>query len=326
VSLATSGLGGLPTDEGGAVIADVLRLVDVELRGNAAVAGGAVSTIDLHAVRTSFVDNTARGDPARGGAVYAFGQVTLENVTFASNLADDGGALWMDGTPSGDEGLTATFVTFSDNSATTAGSGADLHVDAQQAADFTMVLRGVVFASVAGGSVGSCGGSYPFVSATRTATFGVDGSCGVTGEGIIAPPVFSRVPFLTGMSDLYAPSGGSPLLDAVACDGSWPTGDQRGVLRPQGDDGRCDAGAVELVRTSEDPENVDEEGEGEDEGQDDDDASDGSDGSGAASGEGTVGGGGANPRLIPTRIPAGDGGCADGCGPLSGAVGRALQR
>jgi hypothetical protein len=35
-------------DAGGAVLADVLRLIDVELRGNEAVSGGAVSTIDLH--------------------------------------------------------------------------------------------------------------------------------------------------------------------------------------------------------------------------------------------------------------------------------------
>jgi hypothetical protein len=46
-------------DEGGAVLADILHLTDVEMVDNHAVAGGAVSTAVLVAVRPSFVGNTA---------------------------------------------------------------------------------------------------------------------------------------------------------------------------------------------------------------------------------------------------------------------------
>jgi hypothetical protein len=62
---------------------------------------------------------------------------------------------------------------------------------------------------------------------------------------VIAAPTFGAVSFLPGTTDLPAPAADAPSRDAVTCDGTWPTIDQRGVGRPQGDAGRCDAGAVE---------------------------------------------------------------------------------
>ncbi len=266
--------------EGGAVLADVLRLIDVELRGNEAVSGGAVSTIDLHAVRTSFVGNGAEFRVAQGGAVFARGDVTLENVTFDGNVAGAGGALWMDTAVRGTGSLQATFVTFVRNRANT--SGADLHLAAGADA-LSVTLRGTVFGGVAG-TVVACGGSFPFALASRTAVFGTDTSCGLAAGDVMSAPTFGTVPFLTGTTALPAPPGTAPFIDAVACGAGWPAVDQRGVTRPQGSAGRCDAGSVELEPL------VEQQDEAED-------------------GSSFV----TDQPPVPTRIPAGGGGCAAGC-------------
>ena len=109
---------GDPDDEGGAVLADILHLTDVEMIDNHAVAGGAVSVAELVAVRTSFVGNTAESGVGQGGAVNASVSVELENVTMRGNLANLGGAVHMDlidGTTGG--AFDATFVTLLDNEA-----------------------------------------------------------------------------------------------------------------------------------------------------------------------------------------------------------------
>jgi len=284
-------------DEGGAVFADVLRLIDAELRGNEAAAGGAVSTIDLHAVRTSFVENVAElrlgQGGAQGGAVYALGDVTLENVTFEENFAGDGGALWMDASFRGSGSLDATFVTFVRNGATVTGS--DLHLGAG-VAGLSVTLRGVVFGGVADGSVVACGGVYPYAEASRVAVFGTDTSCGLGAGDVMAKPTFGTVPFLTGTTALPASPANAPFIDAVACGSGWPTVDQRGLSRPQGAARRCDAGSVELeTAISKLGENETPEPE-----------------------EGSV----VEPAVIPvelpipTSIPAGGGACADGCGAI----------
>ena len=289
-------------DEGGAVLADDLRLVDVELIANAAVAGGAVSTIDLHAVRTSFVRNEAEFGVGQGGAVLAVGDVVLENVTFSDNVADEGGAMFLDLSAGGGT-LTATFVTFLDNEATVAGSGAELHLDAAGAAP-PVTLRGVLFGGPgAGSNADACGGSYDLGGAGSglvwTDSFATDASCGAPKVSVL--PAFDTVAWLAGTSPLPRPGADSPSVDAVACGVGWPTTDQRGLARPQGD--RCDAGAVERVAVTPpappapDP---------------------------AASSASVVEG------PVPNAIPAGGGACADGCRALSSpgarADGRARQR
>ena len=289
-------------DEGGAVLADDLRLVDVELIANAAVAGGAVSTVDLHAVRTSFVRNEAEFGVGQGGAVLAVGDVVLENVTFSDNVADEGGAMFLDLSAGGGT-LTATFVTFLDNEATVAGSGAELHLDAAGAAP-PVTLRGVLFGGPgAGSNADACGGSYDLGGAGSglvwTDSFATDASCGAPKVSVL--PAFDTVAWLAGTSPLPRPGADSPSVDAVACGVGWPTTDQRGLARPQGD--RCDAGAVERVAVTPpappapDP---------------------------APSSASVVEG------PVPTAIPAGGGACADGCRALSSpgarADGRARRR
>jgi hypothetical protein len=293
-------------DQGGAVVADDLRLVDVELIGNAAGEGGAVLTGDLHAVRTSFVRNEAEFGVGQGGAVVAMGDVVLENVTFVGNVADEGGAMFLDLSVGGDT-LIATFVTFLDNEATVAGSGADLHLDAVVGATPAVTLRGVLFGGPGSApTVDACGGTYDLAGVgsglTWTDSFATDASCGAPQVSLL--PAFDTVAWLTGTSPLPRPAAGSPSVDAVACGAGWPTTDQRGVARPQGD--RCDAGAVERVAVappapdlapSPDP---------------------------APASDGPIEG------PVPTAIPAGGGACADGCRALSSsgarADGRARQR
>jgi hypothetical protein len=296
-------LSGMGNDEGGAVLADDLRLIDVELIANAAVAGGAVSTVDLHAVRTSFVRNEAEFGVGQGGAVLAVGDVVLDNVTFSGNVADEGGAMFLD-LSAGGATLTATFVTFLDNEASVASSGADLHLDAAGGAP-PVTLRGVLFGGPgAASAVDACGGTYDLAGAGSglvwTSSFATDASCGAPQVSVL--PAFDTVAWLTGTSPLPRPGSDSPSVDAVACGAGWPTTDQRGVARPQGD--ACDAGAVERIAVAPpapDP------------------APDPAPSS-ASVAEGPV----------PTAIPAGGGACADGCRALSSsgarADGRARQR
>jgi hypothetical protein len=285
-------------DEGGAVRARDLRLIDVELTGNAAVAGGAVSTIDLEAIRTTFVDNEAEFVLGEGGAVLATGDVVLENVTFTRNRAGSGGAMWLD---LSDGSLTATFVTFLDNASSDADGGADLHLLADVPSTTDVTLRGVLFGGVRGGAAPersegpSCAGDAGILVAragfTWTDAFAVDTSCGAPAGSVIARPTFTTVAARTGMSALPAPVEGSVTIDRVVCGAGWPGTDQRGTSRPQGAAGRCDAGAVEravvvVTVQTEDPAPGEEEPEPD-----------------VVSGP------------IPTSIPAGGGACALGrCG------------
>jgi hypothetical protein len=304
--------------EGGAVLADDLILIDVELIDNHASVGGAVSTTDLVAVRTSFVGNSAEvGDPAEGaavgGAVVAYGHVELDNVTFAGNVAGSGGAVHLVGDdPAGSSQpttrLSATFVTFVANAATASGSGSHLHVDGRA----VIALRGVLFGPlavappVAAVGPACAGAALTSQWSTWVASFGVDETCGEGDDGDLAGLAFVTVPFLAGTKPLLVPDGDWPGRDAVACDEDWPVEDQRGVERPQGDAGLCDAGAVERQAAVE-QELTEQELDAQE---------------GEQDVEREVGSAEAGPDLpgpVPTGVPAGDGACADGC-PTSGHV------
>ena len=269
---------------GGAILGDVVELIDSEVIGSSADAGGAVFATGVRAERTSFVENGALGDIAEGGAIRATGSVTLVNATFAGNVAGKGGAVWLAGGAS----LDATFVTFRANTAT---AGADLHVDA--APDDLFRLRGVLFGGTTSGA--SCGGDgFPSdpSSIDVQGSFAVDGSCtGVT--EVSGPLTFTTVPFLAGTTPLPVPDGGPASIGQVACGAGWPAVDQRGVARPQGD--TCDAGAVErevvVVPPPPPPPPVPPVPDTQPE----------------PATEAVVGG------PVPTSVPAGDGTCADGC-------------
>ena len=282
-------------DEGGAILAGVLSLIDVELNGNSAVIGGAVSTVDLFATRTSFIGNSADLSFGDGGAVYAFGEVSLTNVTFADNVAKSGGAISIDGRQGG-ASLTATNVTFRGNEADDATGGAHLHL-AGNAADLAVTMRGVLLGAVGGDSNGpSCAGSWftATPAITSEASLAFETGCGVTVDAAVATLTYDTVPFLTGTTDLVLPSGAWAGLDAYACDptNGWPTTDQRGLARPQGAAGLCDVGAVERVYVAPAPPPPPA-------------PSPTPEPEPAATTEGPV----------PTSVPAGGGGCADGCLP-----------
>ena len=235
---------GLGSIEGGAILADDVALVDTLVTGNRADVGGAVSTFTLEATRTTFTGNEAELGTATGGAVAAYGTVTLENVTFTSNVAGEGGALWVDLSVADDD-LTATFVTFSGNEASDATSGAALHVDG--VGDTSQVtLRGVLLAGPGDGSTaGACGGPEDLAAdgapLTWTDSVATDLTCG--SPATIDAPTFTSTAFRTGMGDLLLPAADSEAIDSVTCGDGWPSTDQRGLARPQGD--ACDAGAVE---------------------------------------------------------------------------------
>ena len=280
-------------DLGGAVLADVVELIDSELIGNSAVGGGAVAARDVRAVRTSFVENGAVTGAPQGGAIHATEKVTLVNVTFVDNVAGEGGAVWL---PASGQ-LDATFVTFVGNSVTTVGAGADLHLGLTGSG--TVTLRGVLFAGVDDESDGpSCGGvalSATGMTLEVDSVFeAVDDPADLSCDGVtptIGPLALTTVPFLAGTTALPVPDGGPASIGQVACGAGWPAVDQRGVARPQGD--TCDAGAVEreVVVVPPPPPSVPPAPDPQPE----------------PAPEAVVGG------PVPTSVPAGDGTCADDC-------------
>jgi hypothetical protein len=247
---------------GGAVAVDRAILVEVEVEGNSADAGGGLDVFELQATRTTFVDNRATTTPGTGGAVRASGDVTLENVTFSANAAQVGGSVWLTGT--GSPTLRATFSTFASVRSTEAG--AHLYADLRDGGGATLVLRGsVVIGSAAldaddSAIPANCAGFVAWLgpaddddgTASRD-SFADDASCGPRVTELPLTPTLAALPQRqdragTGPgSRVQLPAADGPLVDVVDCDGTWPLTDQRGVVRPQPSGGRCDAGAVELT-------------------------------------------------------------------------------
>jgi hypothetical protein len=245
---------------GGAVAADRVMLVDVEVEGNTADEGAGLDVFELSAIRTTFVANEALGAPGTGGAVRASGDVTLVNSTFSANRAQVGGSVWMTGAAA--PTLRATFTTFASVAADR--DGAHLHADASDGGSVGIALRGSVLAGVvpldppSTTEATACSG---FLAASdgdgSIDSLGVDTSCGDGVAVLTGPPLLAPLPSAaaggagavrTGIdARVHRPTADSPLVDRVDCDASWPTEDQRGLARPAPGGGRCDVGAVELT-------------------------------------------------------------------------------
>ena len=253
---------------GGAIAADRVVLVDVEVDGNTADEGAGLDVFELSATRTTFVANDALGAPGTGGAVRASGDVTLANSTFSANRAQLGGSVWMAGATSST--LRATFTTFASVAAD--HGGAHLHADTAHAEMVALVLRGSVLAGIE--RLDDEGVTQPMACSGFVATSGPGGSvdslssdtsCGGGVTLLEGPPGLSPLPSAavggtgpvgTGVdARVHLPASDSPLLDRVDCDASWPADDQRGIARPFPASGRCDAGAVEaeVVLLARDP-------------------------------------------------------------------------
>ena len=286
---------GVTDNAGGAVLADVVHLVDSAFEDNTAATGGAVSARTVHAERVSFVNNRAITGTAVGGAIRATEHVELENVTLRDNAASSGGAIWLPTAAT----FTATFVTFVDNAADTGA-----HLLRALEGDGPVTLRGVLFGSVDAATAGTAcgGGEFPAAGAglSMVATFATDGTCG---DAVVVPDLVevSSVPFLAGASALPVFDATSSAIAEVECADGLPDVDQRGVARPQGE--RCDAGAVEREVTvtvmTLDPDDPDEPPAAEL-------PEPPAPGDVPAEDEGWS-------ALVPRRVPAGDGTCADGC-------------
>jgi hypothetical protein len=259
-------LRGNDASRGGAIAADRVVLVDVEVDGNTADEGAGLDVFELSATRTTFVANDSLGAPGTGGAVRASGDVTVVNSTFSANRAQVGGSVWMAGAAS--PTLRATFTTFA--SAAADHGGAHLHTDAGHAETVTLILRGSVLAGAE--RLDPEGVTQPIACFGFVATSGPGGSVDSLssdtscGDGVTllgGPPGLSPLPSAaaggagpvgTGVdARVHLPASDSPLLDRVDCDASWPADDQRGIARPFPASGRCDVGAVEVVLLARDP-------------------------------------------------------------------------
>jgi len=238
---------------GGAIAADHVELVAVDLVGNVAPLGGAVDVLTLVAERTTFLANEATGAPGQGGAVRAAGDVTLTTVTLAGNAALVGGSVWLAGV--GRPVLRAVASTFASARADTGGHvHGDLGGGGGGGGDVRVVLRGSVLAGAAPLTPGAaapvlCSGTVAHAGPApddAVASFATDASC----PGAIAlgtDPAFDVLDTLAGHPRLHAPRAGGPLVDTVPCGAGWPTTDARGLARPQPAGGACDAGAIELA-------------------------------------------------------------------------------
>jgi hypothetical protein len=245
---------------GGAIAADRVILVDVELDANTADEGAGLDVFELSATRTTFVANGALGAPGTGGAVRASGDVTLVNSTFSANRARVGGSVWMAGATS--PTLRATFTTFASVAAD--HGGAHLHAEVSGGGSVGIALRGSVLTGVTSldppdaADATACAG---FIAARGDGgsvdSLSVDTSCGEGVVHLVSPPGLAPLPSTpvggtgpagTGIrARVHAPGADSPLVDRVDCDASWPATDQRGQTRPFPAGGRCDIGAVELA-------------------------------------------------------------------------------
>jgi uncharacterized delta-60 repeat protein len=200
--------------------------------------GGIYNRATLTVDGSTFAANSAGSDCYGGGGTFNSGMLTVTNSTFSGNRSGkyDGGI--------GNEGSLSTLTiinsTFSDNESS-GGGGVDI---------FGGILRlqnTIIANSVADSDCANSSGTI----ATDVNNLIEDGSCNpaLSGDPLLGPLADNGGP-LTGSGQTLQTMAllpGSPALDQIPAGvdgcGTSITSDQRGVVRPQGDN--CDIGAYE---------------------------------------------------------------------------------
>ncbi len=193
---------------------------------------------------------------SEGGGLYSDSPSTIAASTLSDNSAAVGGGVYTTGT------LAIVSSTVAANSAGPAGGGIEntgtLSVFASTiAANMAPGGGGAIANSGGGTSIGGsivAGNTAPECVGSVTDDPGYNleddsaDTCGFTGlTDVTANPDLQPLGQYGGPTETMALQAGSPALDLILnpTPGLCPGTDQRGVLRPQGDD--CDLGAFELA-------------------------------------------------------------------------------
>lgn len=285
-TIRDSTLSGNVAHVGGAVAGGTMIIEDSTFSGNETgvgstsyfgdttpAMGGAVSSGNLTAARSTFVDNTVAApplctspfgctvSPVTGGAISSNGTVTLDAVTIARNVVgrtvlsspNGGGGIYATGA------VTATNSTIVDNDAY---SGSGVKAPSVDLTNVTLTGNGasrlgagitspVVHArqSMLGapapapavcsaGAVGTSGGYNRVSDATCGLTAPTDQ---VSSANVLLGPLQDN----GGPTPTRLPAAASPLVDAVPPASCAVVTDQRGASRPQA--AGCEIGAVEVL-------------------------------------------------------------------------------
>jgi predicted outer membrane repeat protein len=204
-----------------------LTVTDSTFSANSAPYGGAiVNSVGMTITNTTFSTNSATFD---GGAIYNYyASAYLTNTTFSGNSAvGEGGAIrtyagWLDVTNS----------TFSGNSAAAGG--------ALWSHPSFVVLKNTIMANSPAG--GNCAAAFAQLPGDGGGNLSwPDSTCpGVNQDPLLDP---AGLQDHGGWTKTIALQVGSPVIDAAVL-ANCPSGDQRGVERPQG--AGCDGGAWEM--------------------------------------------------------------------------------
>ncbi|MEX2236594.1 MAG: choice-of-anchor Q domain-containing protein [Dehalococcoidia bacterium] len=209
----------------------------------------------LRLTRTTVADNEAQYG---GGLFHSTGEVLIEQSTFFSNGAVNGGAIYVAHSESGIFFVSIENSTLSGNG-TVFGNGGGIYLRAGRvninnstvAANFlgfggfggglyaragtTVSGSGTIIAANTGGD---CGGQDP---ASGGHNLDSDSSCFFAASDVHADPLLGPLANNGGPTRTHRLKSGSPALDAGAA--SCAAADQRSIARPQG--GVCDIGAFE---------------------------------------------------------------------------------
>ncbi len=223
------------TASSGGAIANlgVAAISNSVLRGNSAVAGGAVANavgMTLTITNTTFISNIASGGVlgGTGGGVNNAGRVTIENATFTANRAGQGAALYQtQGT------AILRHVTVASNTGTTAGGGIYAIGGTTSVANSLFAANGTgVGASVGGtGGITNAGGNLCWPT----------GTCNVTPAITYADPLLGTLGAYLGTTPVLPLLPGSNAIN-TGTSGNCLATDQRGVARTPA---TCDSGAFE---------------------------------------------------------------------------------
>jgi predicted outer membrane repeat protein len=186
----------------------------------------------------TFVGNQAKG----GGAIYAVGNMAIDDSTFTGNVGgtDGGGAIQNAGQ------LTITRSTLSANSSP---YGANIHTyhNSGLPNPATFVAMTIVADGEGGGD--NCSGSDPITDSGHNLDSGTSCFSAQNQSLTDVQPQLEALASNGGPTQTMALPSSSPAVNAVpsgvtGCSGT----DQRGVSRPQGQ--ACDIGAYEMIITT----------------------------------------------------------------------------
>ena len=246
---AVSNGGGITSEEGSSP-----NLVRVSFIGNSAsYGGGMLNYINSNSNLTDVIFKSNSAEYYGGGILNYLSTPLFKNVTFSDNSAD-----WGGGMGNYQSSPTITNATFTGNSATTHGGAISNEssnpslFNATISNNSAVTYGGGIYNDELGSSVnisnsivyGNSGGEIYHTVGTPLVTYSiVKGGYAGTGN-LDMDPKLGQLQNNGGFTETMALGEGSPAINA-GTNTDCPATDQRGMIRPQGN--QCDIGAYEYV-------------------------------------------------------------------------------